>query len=317
MVNSLERRGFLVAVLAAAGAGCASEPSPGAPAPRDDALVTHWRTVIGGFIGAPSDGLPARPTGMFVKLLRPGAVAVLGNDLLIADLGQARLWRADLASNTLVGIAGAPIWPQTALALGNDLSAWVLDTPDGRVLRFSREGRLMQTFSAGTALPMPSAIALADGGATLLTGDGPGAQWAEQRMVGGVAVFIPPSRPDGGRISGVDALALAPNGDLFVLDRLAGVVHRVRRDGLVLATLGRGELAAPAAIAVDRFERVFVVDTPDRSIKVLQAGKPTQRLDAATLRVQQIGGIATDGEFLVVSDSLAGQVVVHRLGAGP
>ena len=57
------------------------------------------------------------------------------------------------------------------------------------------------------------------------------------------------------RVIGVDGLALARNG-LFVLDRAEAVVHRVCRDGRVLATLGAGELAQPSAIAADRSDRV-------------------------------------------------------------
>lgn len=71
------------------------------------------------------------------------------------------------------------------------------------------------------------------------------------------------------------------------------------------------------AIAADRRGRVFVVDAQDRAIKLLRPGRPAQVFDAAQLRVQMIGGIAVDEQFLAVTDRLTGQVVIHSLREGP
>lgn len=284
-------------------AGCAGAPLPAPPAARPGQPL-RWRTLQGGFI-APSLP-PAAPaagarTGMFVRWLAPGAIALAGQELLVADSGSGRLWRAEAGGGYLTGVAGVVAGAQTQLALGPDLSAWVLDPAARQVLRLARDGRLLQTLALPPAMLAPVAMLLADGGATLLLADGMGAQWLELRP-GGIGRTVVPEG-----MGGVDGLAAAPGG-LFVLDRLAGAVHQVARGGRRLATLGRGELLQPVAIAADRLGRVYVHDAQDKSLKRLQPGAPVQRWTAAALGLQRIGGLAVDGLLLAVSDPPAGQV---------
>lgn len=298
--------------------GCATD---GAAAPERAVArgpLTPWRVVNGGFLTPPVQPgtLPRPGSGMFIKLLAPSAIALRGPDLLVADSGSARLWRIDPAFNHASGIAGAPVGLGTALALGPDLSAWVLDTGSRQVLRFAREGRLLQTLRMPTELPSPVGIALADGGATLLVADGMSAQWSEQRGPSAIGRLVAPQGAgDGARVSGVDAIAVSGD-EVIVLDRLAAAVHRVTRDGRVLATLGRGELVQPSALAADREGRVFVVDGAGRSLVVLRAGAPARRFEAAALGMQRIGGIAIDERTLALSDTLLGQVALLLIAPG-
>lgn len=308
-------------------AGCAATPADGDASPagasaRPAALLTRGRSVAGGFLVPPQPGagMPAPlANGMYVKLIRPGALALRGFDALVHDEAAQRLWRLDLALGTLSGVAGAPTGPGLALALGADGSAWVLDAPGRQVLRFGRDGRLWQSFRIDQAMPTPVGLALADGGATLLLADGLGAQWTEQRGPGGVLRSVRPARADGQRISGVDGVALAtgapgPAGGLWLLDRLAGAVHHADRDGRVDLTLGQGQLAQPQALAADGQGRVFVVDRQGRTLCCLQAGAEPQRFEAAALGMGQIGGLAVDGMQLGLSDALSGQLLLWRLG---
>lgn len=296
-------------------AGCGAAPTATTPAPSGDAPIVSTRTLIGGFLAPPGGpfGMPARPgTGAFVKLIAPTAIALRGTDLLIVDSGAGRVWRADLGLNTLSPVNGVSVTPTTQVALGPDLSAWVLDPVARQVLRFARDGTLLQTFRLRNALSAPAAFALVDGAATLLVADEATPQWVEFRSVGAFPVAVRPGESQGDGVLGVDGLA-ATRDTVFVLDRKAGVVHVVGRDGQVRARLGAGELKQPVAIAADRLGRVFVHDAQDRSVKRLAAGGDAQVFDAALLRVQQIGGFAVDERQLAVSDRLTGQVVIHML----
>lgn len=325
-------------------AGCGGMPMTQAEAtatardvPAGVVALSPFRTVAGGFLAAPGAafGMPTRPGGgAYVKLLAPAAVALRGNDLLVADSGSGRVWRVDLALNTFSPIAGVTASLGSAVALGPDLSAWVLDGVSRQVQRFSRDARLLQSYRTDNAATSTAAFTLADGGATLLLADDSQRQWLELRPAGGLATPVRPSRVDDSArarldapaadadadaprgVRGVDGLASA--GDtVYVLDRNAAVVHVVRRDGQVTGQLGAGELKQPVAIAADRRGRVFVVDAQDRAIKLLRPGRPAQVFDAAQLRVQMIGGIAVDEQFLAVTDRLSGQVVIHSLREGP
>lgn len=303
--------GLVVAVLVACVTPVPAPPADVAAADAPAALQM-WRTLQGGFLAPPGTafGLPARPgTGAFVRLLAPTAIALRGNDLLVADAGAGRLWRADLALNTLTPVAGAPVTPGMAVALGPDLSAWVLDGVSRQVLRFARDGRLLQTWRAAPAAASVAGLALADGGATLLVADDGLRQWIEFRAAGGTALPVAMPR----ELRGVDGLAVG--GDtVFVLDKARAVVQVLRRDGMPLALLGEGALRQPQAIVADRRGRVFVLDGADRSVTLLAAGRDAQRFDAQSLRVQQAAGIAVDDGFLAVSDRLGGTVVIHRIG---
>lgn len=314
-IPPLLRGATMGALLAVLGACVTPAPAPPAAsagaAPGAPAVLRPWRTLQGGFIAPPGAafGLPARPgTGAFVKLLAPTAIALRGSDVLVADGGSGRLWREDMALNTLTPIAGAPVTPGMAVALGPDLSAWVLDGITRQVLRFARDGRLLQTWRAAPAAASVAGFALADGGATLLVVDDSLRQWVEFRSAGGPALprTLPPD------VRGADGVTAA--GDtVFVLDKARGAVHALRRDGTLLATLGEGELKQPQAMAADRFARVFVLDAADRAVKLLVPGREAQVFGAEALGVQQIGGIAVDERFLAVSDRVGGAVVIHQL----
>lgn len=297
-------------LLACAGAPQSPVAPPAAAAPGELGLVP-WRTLVGGFpaVAAPLTGTPVRPNATaYAKLVAPTAVALLGDDLLVADSGTQRVWRADLGFNTLTALPGVTATPTTALALAPDLSAWVLEGVAGQVRRFARDGRLLQTFRLAPDAAAPTGLALADAGATLLVADSGLRQWLEYRPVGSLVTSV---RPQGG-VRGVDAVAV--NGTaLWVLDRGTALVHRVDRSGRVLASLGAGVLQQPVALAVDARDRVWVLDAQDHSLRLLQEGRPVQVFDAAALRVQQAAALAVSEGFIAVADRLGGQVVVYRV----
>lgn len=332
-------------------AGCAAEGPTATIAPG---LPQPWRVLSGGRVAQPQPGiglptlpglLPGAPGAQgagFIRFTSPGPVALRGQDMLVAELAGGRLWRLDLLTETLVAIPGAPVSPQVALALGPDLSAWLLDPRGRTLLRYARDGRLAQTLPLPLATPTPVALALVDAGATALVADGASAQWLEQR--GTVPRFVrtrrvavsspePSASPSAGpsgatsatspaaaptpaaalpTVGSCDGLAVAGQG-LLVLDRLHGLVHVCTRDGDCTASLARGELLQPVALVADRQGRPIVHDAQDQSLKRLAPGRPVQRWSAAALGLLRIGGIASDGELLAVSDPVAGRVVLLTL----
>ncbi len=300
-------------------AACAAEP-PQPSAPREPGQPRPWRTLQGGFAAPARPALPglppARPLppaiGPFVRWTAPAALALAGFEMLVADLGSARLWRVELAGATIEPVAGAPVAPGVALALGPDLSAWVLDAPARQVLRFARDGRLLQTYRAGAAWPAPSAMALADGGATLLLADPGRAAWAEQRGPQGLVRSVATDTGSAPRTGGVAALA-GGRSAVFVLDRLLGAVHRVARDGRVEATLGLGDLRQPLALALDRSERAWVLDAQDGALVALQPGRPPRRWPAETLGLLRPVALAADGLRLALADGATGSVHLFDL----
>lgn len=267
----------------------------------------------GGFLSAPAPviGGPVRPgTGAFVRFVQPAAIAVRDNELVVVDSGAGRVYRCDIALNALTPIAGAPATPLTRVALGADLSAFVLDTAARRVLRFARDGRLLQTFRTEFGPADPADFALARNGASLYVADRTLAQVSVINTAGATAIPLRVMRGD--VPVGGGAVAVGQY-DLYLLDTMAGVVHRVDRDGAIRASFGQSQLTGAAAVAVDRYERVFVAEPAAGNVKVFENGVLTRTLAAAALGVQRVGAIAVDGDQLAVADAGTGQVAVFRL----
>lgn len=305
----LSRRQGLLWAAAALG-GCAAEPAVQGPAPAAGQPAV-WRTLRGGYLvdTLPGVGLPRPPaSGMFVRWTAPSALALRGQELLVADRAGARLWRCDAWGSAMTAVAGAPVLPGLALALGLDYAAWVLDSAARQVLRFGRDGRLLQSWTLGLDQPTPVDLLLLDGGHTLLVADGLGGRWTEQRGPGSLVREVVPQAADGRRVMSVAALAPGPQGQVLVLDRLNAVVHVCTRGGRVQASLGQGDLLQPVALAAGRSGLVFVIDAQDQSLKLLQPGQPVRRFSAAQLGLQQLGALAADGDLLAVSDPVGGQV---------
>ncbi|MCK6448445.1 MAG: SMP-30/gluconolactonase/LRE family protein [Planctomycetes bacterium] len=111
----------------------------------------------------------------------------------------------------------------------------------------------------------------------------------------------------------VDGLAVDAQGNVYVADRLAGVVRVFGGDGKERTTLGRHELLAPSGVAVDAQGRVWVSDRRTATLACftvagnLEAGgKLDARIGAPGLGVDQYfkpRGLALDGRGeLVVLD---------------
>lgn len=320
-VTVVSRRGLLACgaglfVPRLSGCATATDNAPAAPAAAGRRLQPS-RVVQGGYLAAalPLAGASLRPgTGAFVRLTFPSALALRDNELLIVDSGAARVWRCDTGLGTLVPIAGAPATPLTRVALGPDLSAYVLDAAARRLLRFARDGRLLQTLRADDSLANPTDFALTRSYTAIVIADRTLAQVAIVGLAGGIATPVRAVRSDGVPAGGASAVATGAD-DIYLLDPAAGAVHRIDRDGTIRLSFGQGLMAAPTLLAVDRFERVYVADPAAARVHVFGDGLLLYAFSAAELGVQRIGGLAIDGEQLAVSDTATGQVAIHRLGA--
>ncbi len=280
------------------------------------ASIAPWHTINGGFIGAPSPqtGVPVRPgVGAFVRLVAPSAVAVRGNDVLIVDPGAGRVFRYDIALNALITLAGVPATPETRVALAPDLSAYVLDTGARQLLRFARDGRLLQTFRPDP-LATPADFALGADNVSIQLIDRTTLQLAQITQVGASVLPLRPQHEDGSAMGPLAAIAVGRAGT-YLLDANAGVVVLVDRDGRVQRAFGKGQLTLPGALAVDRFERVYVTEPAARSIKIFREGALVQTLTPEVLRLGSVGGIGAGDGMLVVSDPDNGQIGLYSLRA--
>jgi len=106
--------------------------------------------------------------------------------------------------------------------------------------------------------------------------------------------------------------------EIFISDPVCACIARASLDGVVVETFGDRFLSQPGPIAVDREQRVFVIDTFDSSLKIFFRGELIEELTAATFGLHKINDIWTHDNWVILSSGGAGATVkILRISAGP
>jgi outer membrane protein assembly factor BamB len=212
-------------------------------------------------------------------------------------------------------------WGSTsAVDLGGDGHIWVAercganscaDSPLAPVLEFDSRGKLLKSFGAGMLL-FPHNLVV-DGDGNIWVTDGRGHQIVKFNPDGKVLLTlgkkgVPGDGPD--TFNQPSAVAIAPNGDIFVADGHGGNsnarVVKFSKDGTFLKTWGKkgaapGEFDTPHCLAFDSTGRLFVGDRANNRIQIFdQDGK---FLDQWAQFSRPSGLYIGKGDILYVSDS--------------
>lgn len=298
MVTPARRRGSTVAALAfVVLAACAAvDVEPPARAQNLSAgVLSPWMSIGGGWLAAaptaaggaaPAPAMPAVPGGRRM-LMRPVSVAARGDDVYIADAAARVLYRYERSADRLQTIAvlgairaGLPI----GLAVDSARSVYVADPASGRAYALDSAGRLRTRYVAPHAQPLPVAIAPIGPGPDVLVADG-----ALQRVIR----YNPLGRPIGElpsdriRFNEIVDMRAGPRG-VYVLDRAARQVVVFERGETFADAISLDDVADPVALAVDRTDRVYVLDAADQTIVVYSNGVAISRFG---------GGGAVPGRF--------------------
>ena len=243
----------------------------GAGSANKTPLLTPWTTLTGGWLAAPANASPALPrspafTG-YQSWQLPTAVAARANYVYVLDSGRRQIFRYDLNRQNMTPFADYAAGAVTGITVAPDLSLYVADSSARQVLHFSADGRLLRSFSNDMELLRPVAVLLDEPSGRLWVADSLRNQVVVFSSLGRVLAVL---RSHVGR--SIEAMAQGPDG-LYLLDRLGQQVVVIGHDGADRYTLGEGSLKMPSAIAVDRYNRVFVSDSFDNTIKVFEQGQ--------------------------------------------
>lgn len=218
----------------------------------------------------PGEAVTATPIGPAFRDARAIGTDASGA-IYVADAGTDRVTILAADGSTITTLGGSGTGDYALLAPAgldptNGLVLFVADRDNGRIQRFSNEGRLLETIIV-PADPLsvqagrqedddrgrPIAVASAPAGELFVVEDGRGVviRWddrrALQRVIGGAE--------DGrGALRRPVALALAPDGRLFVADAGAGAVIVYDAFGEFLRRIGEGTIADLRAVASARGE---------------------------------------------------------------
>jgi sugar lactone lactonase YvrE len=269
----------VLALTIGAGAwAAASEPTNSLPNPYR--AVENWAKMPEGRSWGSTSGVGIDPDGKSVWVAeRCGTFAVPSASLSSGPLachgsGFAPILKFD-ASGSLVKSFGAGliVFPH-GLTVDRDGNVWVTDL-------FARDGKGQQVLKFS-----PGGKVLMSLGKPGIAGDGPD-------------VFNAPS-----------AVAVAPNGDIFVADGHGGNTNarivKFRSDGRLIKSWGRkgtapGEFDTPHALAMDSQGRLFVADRNNNRIQIFdQDGN----FIAQWTQFSRPSGLFIDaGDVIYVSDS--------------
>lgn len=306
----------VVMVLAACTAQDAPVRQDGMRAARPQRVLTPLHVLTGARLAPAVDrtGTPRgqSPVAPLTSLVHPAAVAAMGNDFYIADSGARRLYRLDLALAAMAVVQAAPVTLATRIAVGHDFSLYVLDAPQRRVLRLSRDGRVLATYADSANLARPVALAIDDARGTVIVADQVFNLLVAFHPLGGAAQVIHLRGDERHRVMSIAAFALSPTA-IYVSDPLCRCVAEAARDGRVVAMFGHGEIGQPGAIAVDRHARVLVADVFHNSVKVYAGGRLVYEARAAALGLLHVTDLTVNEDRLIIADGAGARVAVLRI----
>ncbi len=293
--------------------GCAASQRSADDAGRQS-LLTHWSTLTGARVSARPDPLGgvARRPDFFGNLqwIFPTAVAASGNYVYVADGGRRQIFRYDTTQQSMTPFADYAGGAMGNIAVASDLSLYVADINSQRVLHFSVDGRLLRTFDNALELVRPVAVLVDASNGQVLVADSLRNHVVIFNSLGRVLSVV---RSDEGR--SIEAMAGGPDG-LYLVDRADRKIVVIGRDGRDRYTLGSGTLKLPGAIAVDRFNRVFVSDSFDNTIKVFENGQRVASFTgggAVPASFNRITGMWLEQNMLYVADSLNARIQMFRI----
>ncbi len=277
-----------------------------------------WRTISSARMAVDPLTIQSPPAdlGRRVTLLSPVAVAARDNDVFIADAGQGAILRFDRSAPSVSLFAAAPgLQTGTDLFLDTFQSLYFVDTPSSQVIQFSRNGTVARRYQSSAELPQPNSVVVGPGPRGVYVGDGLRAHIVVFNRLGEITRVIGARAGGPIRFESIAAMAQGEDGRLYVVDRLAHRVHVLAPQGSYQGTFGHNALTTPGAIAVDRYNRVFVSDQGGSKIRIFRSGRLQASLEGAARPFQQIADLWIDSELLYVADMGIPRVEVFHLSA--
>ncbi len=198
----------------------------------------------------------------YLYLAFPNALASRGGYVYIADSGLGRVVRYDLATGRYAKLM--PAGNSAQLAIGADLSLYVLDPACQCVRRYSRSGQQLQAFADALNLVAPVDLALDERRNVLWVLDGTYGQLVGFNPFGRVMRVLSLARA--GLVQGMPVAMARTAGGFLVIDRGARRVLALDEEGRVTRTLGQDTLGDPIAVVQDSQGRILVAARASQTI---------------------------------------------------
>jgi DNA-binding beta-propeller fold protein YncE len=289
----------------------------GDEAPAQRPLVSRASVLMGAQLNNGPGGIFQQPRATlsgYLPFISPVAVAARNNIMYIVDAGHRRVFRYDPALLSMAHFADTASGTASAITIGPDLSLYVAESGIGQVMHYSWDGRPLPGFKHDRALARPVGIAVDDAGGHVYIAD---SLYNHVVVFDGLGRALAILRPD--EALSIESMARGPDG-LYLADRLGRQVVVMAYDGADLYAFGNDVLKMPHAIVVDRFNRVYVSDDFDNTIKVFLDHELIATIGgsgASPASFNRITFLSLDRNTLYVADSLNGRIQSFLLAPVP
>jgi len=285
----------------------------------DKKPLAKW-SAISGILMEKSMAVPGQPATQprRLRLISPVAVAAQGNDIYIVDGVQKTVLKYDRATQTIRKFINSPAIDMTSqIYLDRALSIYLTDTRNAQVQQYDIDGRLVQTYQNASELPQPGSVVVDDGRGEIFIADRVTARILVFDRGGLIIRAIGADVKENAlRFQNIVALAMAPN-QLFVSDQLSKSVYALAPTGKLRYKFGYDELKQPGSVTTDDYNRVYVADLADNTIKVYRGGELQTTVgaprDPAKLNFQLISDLWISDGFLYVADAASASVEILRV----
>ena len=285
----------------------------------DKKPLAKWSTISGIIVERtlPAAGESVNQTRRF-RLISPVSVAAEGNDIYIADGAQKTILKYDRATQTIRKFITSPTIDMTSqIYLDRALSVYLTDTRNAQVQQYDLDGRLVQTYQNASELPQPGSVAVDDSRGEIFIADRLTARILVFNRGGTIIRAIGADVKENAlRFQNIVALAMATN-QLYVSDQLEKSVYALAPSGKLRYKFGSDSLTKPGPVATDEFNRVYVADLADNTIKVYRGGELQTTVgeprDPARLDFQLISDLWINDGFLYVADAASASVEILRV----
>lgn len=242
--------------------------------------------------------------------LSPTAVVSRNSFLYVLDSGRRQIFRYDSMRQVMSPFADYVAASVRGIAVAGDLSLYVLDADARQVLHFSIDGRLLRRFGNELEVARPVAMLLDESSGQLLVADSLYNHIVVFNNFGHIVAALKPAAA-----RSIEAMASGPDG-LYLVDKLGRQVVVIDRDGEHRYAFGAGSLAHPNAIAVDRYNRVFVSDSFDNTVKIFEQENMVASIGgtgSTPAFFNRVTGLWLEHDMLYVADSLNGRIQIFQV----
>ncbi|HJV25459.1 MAG TPA: hypothetical protein VJ673_07220 [Aromatoleum sp.] len=217
------------------------------------------------------------------------------------------LLRIDTVSRSATRLRELSSLSGTRVKTGPDGSVYVLTPGRHEVEHMARDGRRIAVFSAKYEVLQPADIVIEPNMNRVWISDTGGAVFA----------FHPSGRLSEPLIGRWDGFA-DENASATLMaagrERVAGIDPRCRciiefdQNGSIIGRFGERQLSYPIDVAIDLYDRVWVLDHGDHRLKVFAGGNMLATLTPAQLGLTDITAIAIDTHLAYIADGPGGRI---------